>query len=190
MHNPPEPKAQAKILRTMFAEAGIPLGHRQALDKVSRLHGYPSWNVMSPALVRKTGIARVRHTPNKVLEDAEYQFEAIAYVKSRKDYDLLEQSGVSASALWAENEKVFKEFGLHTLEQIDLSEDDGQSNKDIKVFVCVRVSGRLNVAIRENDTPPLALVKALDSLSAAACCSDNGKWICVPEDNWELVSID
>jgi hypothetical protein len=46
MNRVPEIKKQAVMLRGFFAELGVQLTHRQALDRVAMLHGYPGWQVM------------------------------------------------------------------------------------------------------------------------------------------------
>jgi hypothetical protein len=190
MHKVPKPKSQAKILRNMFADAGVNLGHRQALDNVARLHGYPSWNTMSPVVAPKKPLRPKHAQPDRRLADSEYQFEAIAYLQSRKDFVRLNNSEVSSAELWTKELPTFQKYGLHTLEQVGLSEDDEQTNTDIKVFVYVKVTGRLTVGIRENESPPEDLARALNALAAAACCASDGTWMCVPEDNWEMVSED
>ena len=42
----PAIKKQADMLRAFFAETGVKLTNRQALDRVAMLKGYPSWQVM------------------------------------------------------------------------------------------------------------------------------------------------
>ena len=42
----PEVKAQAAILRTMFAELGVTLSARQAMDRVARMNGHKNYQVM------------------------------------------------------------------------------------------------------------------------------------------------
>jgi hypothetical protein len=46
----PEIKKQAVILREFFAEEGVKLTHRQALDRVAKMQGYPGWQVMEKHL--------------------------------------------------------------------------------------------------------------------------------------------
>jgi len=45
-------KAQAKILRNMLSEDGIPITHGEALERTARLHGAADWNVLC-ALVKE-----------------------------------------------------------------------------------------------------------------------------------------
>jgi hypothetical protein len=46
----PDIKKQAAMLREFFAEQGVTLTFRQSLDRVARLHGHPSWQVMEKHL--------------------------------------------------------------------------------------------------------------------------------------------
>ena len=46
----PQPQDQARILEQTFADHGIKVAHRQALDVVARLHGHKNWHLMSKAL--------------------------------------------------------------------------------------------------------------------------------------------
>jgi hypothetical protein len=46
----PEVKKQAVMLRGFFADQGVNLTHRQALDRVAQMQGHPSWQVMEKHL--------------------------------------------------------------------------------------------------------------------------------------------
>ena len=50
MNRAPEIKKQAAMLRQFFADEGVKLTHRQSLDRVAKLRGYPSWQVMEKQL--------------------------------------------------------------------------------------------------------------------------------------------
>lgn len=117
-----------------------------------------------------------------------FQFEAIGFVNDRKDFKRLESttSDDKAKSLFATFAKQFAKFGFTGLEEVYLTEDDGQGKSDIKCFVCVRLVGISD--LDENEAPSPELADLMSSLGEAVCCAANGTAMLQPE-NWELASI-
>lgn len=113
-----------------------------------------------------------------------YQFDSIIFVEDRTAFNRLLKSGKSGARAFKRMAEQFALQGIHQLDSIYLSEDDEQSNSDIKVFVCARLIGQLRPELSENDMAPAMLVPLLDSLAECVCGDDYA-----PE-NWELLSID
>lgn len=209
MHREPNPKAQASILRQVFAENGVNMVHRQALDVVARLHGHADWHVMSnvsaPAQVEATKPApapaakpaktvsvsnpsprRARSLETGLLKC--FCFDGIAYVATRAQMNELDNISYKCTpALWAAVEKEAQAHGFTCVGSISVAEDEEQGDTDIKVFVSVELYGRS--ALLENDSAPVSLVEILDRLSEGACTTADGRVLAEPED-WEVLSVD
>jgi hypothetical protein len=200
MHREPTPKAQATILRQIFADNGVDLAHRKVLDFVARLHGHANWQVMSantpevaipvPPPVSFNGTPMPLRRARAVAEGPLkcYQFDGIAYVDSRDAMEALEAISYKCTPeLWAAVEKDALELGFTGLGSISIEEDEGQDDDDIKVFVSVELYGRS--LLRENDSASEVLACILDRLAAPACTDAAGNVLAEPED-WEVLSID
>jgi hypothetical protein len=202
MHRLPTPKAQANIVRQAFAENGVELAHRKALDVVARLNGHASWNVMSahpePAaaepIVVPAAVVPVPKAPRRragsVAEGPlkRYEFEAIGYVPTRKQMTKLDEVSFRCpSALWAAVEERANALGFTNVGIIGIEEDEGQDDEDIKVFVGVELYGRTN--LRENDSASAELASVLSELCEPMLLDAKGELITDPSD-WEVLSID
>lgn len=208
MHREPTPKAQAVILRQLFAEKGVELAHRQSLDVVARLHGHASWNVMSaqaPAAVEPAVappaaaempdvLAPVQSIPTrrtKLAADGpvkRYDFDAIAYVPTRKQMKKLDEVSYRVSpALWAAVEERALALGFTCVGCVGLEEDEGQEDDDIKIFVGVELYGRADLT--ENDSAPEELACLLSELCEPMLMNKKGELIAEPDD-WEVLSVD
>lgn len=47
MHQVPQPKEQATLLKAYLAEAGLTLGHQRALEAIAKVMGYKNWKTMA-----------------------------------------------------------------------------------------------------------------------------------------------
>jgi len=203
MHREPTPKAQANILRQVFAEHGVDLAHRQSLDVVARLNGHADWHVMSkvsapvaPAPAAPIVVAppagkplrRTRPRPSAEGPLKCYSFDGIAYVDTREEMDRLDdRSYTCTNELWASVEERARALGFTCVGSISVSEDDEQDDEDIKVFVNVELYGRCN--LQENDDAPEGLVSILEALSAPLCTEADGTVLADASD-WQVLSID
>lgn len=207
MHREPTPKAQAVILRQVFAEKGVEIAHRQSLDVVARLHGHASWNVMSaqvPAAAEPVVpevaapvpavTAQAKATPTRRIKPVVdgpvkcYNFDAIAYVPTRKQMKKLDEASYRVSpALWAAVEERALALGFTCVGCVGLEEDEGQDDDDIKIFVSVELYGRADLT--ENDSAPEELACLLSELCEPMLMNETGELIADP-DNWEVLSID
>jgi len=200
MHREPTPKAQAAILRQVFADKGVALANRQTLDIVARLHGHADWHVMSkvveptpavpvavsPAAAKPQRRTRPRPAADGLLKC--YSFDGIAYVESREEMARLEdRSYTCTTERWAAVEDRARALGFTCVGAISVSEDDGQDDDDIKVFVNVELYGRC--ALQENDDAPEKLAAILDELSAPLCTEADGTVLADPSE-WQVLSID
>jgi hypothetical protein len=78
-------------------------------------------------------------------------------------------------------------LGFSGLEDVYLSEDDGQYDQDIKLFAVVRLTGPSGSKVA--DSMPTELVEALDRLATAVCCREDGEILVEPE-GWELGDVE
>jgi hypothetical protein len=212
----PTPKSQANIVRRVFASHGVGLGHRQALDVVAQLRGHVNWQVMqaqeskpvraavkpakpAPSVVQLTAPVQPA-TPVAAVSAATvpaarkgnpephvFTFEGIAFVETREDFDNLVDDEALAARLWEELKDQAAAFGITGLESVYVSEDDEQSDEDIKVFVGVKFCGRC--AWEENERAPYELEDLLERFATAACCDKEGNQLAHPDD-WELFDVE
>jgi len=201
MHREPTPKSQAKIVRRVFADHGVDLAHRQALDVVAQLHGHNSWQVMQAAAEAPAVIAsKVASAPmGEVysIEPATQQpaplspkvmtFESMGFVEDRTSFKQLVEDTQAAERIWNSLEDQLAMFGLSALDSVYITEDDGQDDDDIKVFIGIKVIGKCSW--HENEQASRELASLFDAVAAAVCFDRNGRELVRPDD-WELLYVD
>lgn len=203
MHREPNPKNQAKIVRRAFADHGVELPHRQALDVIAQIHGHNNWQVMqalqaavpaqAPAAARPATVpagviypvppAETKHTtttPQAVT------FEAMAFVETRKRFNRLLDDETGAKRIWESVKDRAIAFGFTDLNSVYVSEDDGQDDEGIKVFVGVELVG--NSVWHENQSAPPELAELLEELAMSVCCDKAGNQLAFPDD-WEVLDV-
>lgn len=212
----PTPKSQANIVRRVFASHGVNLAHRQALDVVAQLRGHASWQVMQAQEPKPVTAPAKPATPKSSTAPAAtpvppappvmavamptasaaqkdnlaphvFTFEGMAFVETREKFDSLVDDESLAARLWEAMKDQAAAFGITGLESVYVSEDDEQSDEDIKVFVGVTFRGRC--AWEENERPPYELADLLERLAVAACCDKDGNQLTHPDD-WELLDVE
>jgi hypothetical protein len=201
MHREPNPKNQAKIVRRAFAEHGVELPHRQALDVIAQIHGHNNWQVMQalqsavpaqapvaarPATVPAGVIYPVPPTETKrtVTTPQAMTFEAMAFVETREKFNRLLDDETGAKRIWEAVKDRAIAFGFTDLNCVYVSEDEGQDDEDIKVFVGVVLVG--NSIWHENQSAPLELAELLEELAISVCCDKAGNQLAYPDD-WEVL---
>jgi hypothetical protein len=203
MHREPTPKSQAKIVRRAFADHGVDLPHRQALDVVAQVHGHANWHVMQakqatavalpsapPAPAPANVVYPVRPSANATPASGTVQlmtFEGIGFVQDREDFDQLVDNEQLAERIWESLKGRAAAFGLTGFECAYLSEDDEQDDDDIKVFIGVKLLGHCSWG--DNEQAPRELADLLDELAVSVCCDSNGKQLVHPDD-WELFDVE
>jgi hypothetical protein len=111
------------------------------------------------------------------------RFEAMGFIKTRKDTARLEETEHSLALAWSEVATYARTLGLHDLESIDRSEDDGQGSIEIKCFVSLTFRGTSN--FQENTPASTALAAVMDRLAQVVCCDSAKEWVLIPSD-WEV----
>ena len=200
MQRKPKANGQARILAQAFKEHGVNLAHRQTLDVLARLEGFPSYQVMQQASVATQKPAapapakKVVSSPSTlpgaksskaICEIVEYSFNITGFVSSRKAFIATEASDDSAAlCLFDSLSDKFSALGITSLNYVDLSEDDAQGDEDIKVFVTIHLIGSACADIRSPELPAL-----LYKLATAVTQDKRGKTrVELDEDSgWHLL---
>lgn len=114
-----------------------------------------------------------------------YAYEAEGFIDRRRTLDALLQRDLSAdlARLASKYRAGLASFGFTGLADICLSEDDGQEDTDIKVFVCVKLKGPRSLELPSGLMPKMQ--QLLDLLAAAVCVDADGKDVVDPH-GWEL----
>lgn len=113
-----------------------------------------------------------------------YAFEAVGFVSSRKMFEKLDALEPDEDTLWKRVRQHLEPLGFTGVDEVYLSEDDGQGSRDIKVFVVVRLRGPEGLADNFKGELPEDLTEALDTLSNAVCYSSGQDR--VGAENWEF----
>ena len=185
MHRQPQPKAQAKILRGLFAQHGIAIAHRQALDHVASLNGFSDWHVMNRTLASRPSQASSTAAPASKLWQC--RFEAIGYVEDRETLEALTETLTDQHEVWEQLAVEAAELGFPRLVSASIEPDDAQDDTDIKVFVSITLEG--HTATRENESPSQMVCDVLDQLAEVVSCDESGENRVNAQD-WQLVEID
>jgi hypothetical protein len=119
-----------------------------------------------------------------------FEFEAVGLVSSRCQLATLEWEASdlrSANQLFTQVRAVLEPLGFTGVEGVMLSEDDGQSDSNIKVFVVVKLNGPDNLAAKLRGQLPGELTRGLDALATHVCGDASGIDRVGPE-GWEFVN--
>jgi len=114
-----------------------------------------------------------------------YAFEAEGFVSTGEELETLQNRsvGLSLTNLFAYHQKELTALGFTGLREVYVSEDEGQADRDLKVFVCVYLEGPRNLKLPAVTSPELSTVLAQ---VAQAVCLDSAGCDAVGPHSWEL----
>lgn len=193
MYRKPQLKEQARILAKEMSNHGVTLAHRQALDILARMNGHASWHVMSqyekasPATEPAESGSAVS-VVKAIERDVVYTFEGVGFVADRTQLNALTQD--YTGDLPATLQTQLEQLGFFSFCRVDISENDETYEKDIKVFISIRVVGPGRSDIRmPNEPVGLELANLLTAIAGKVCRNEQGT-DCVNPEFWEIAGID
>lgn len=115
-----------------------------------------------------------------------FDFEATGLVGSRAALGkLLSRELPANDVLFAGVRHLLAPLGFSRLADLYLSEDDGQGNREIRVFVVIRLAGTDVRGATGSLSPELVL--ALETLATVVCCDEQGTTH-LDTEGWQLAN--